>query len=60
MLVTGGRGFLGTHVCAALREAGHETAPPGRTDGELGETGRIEELLDQLTNPPAGPAREAA
>jgi nucleoside-diphosphate-sugar epimerase len=33
VLVTGGRGFLGTHVCAALRDAGHGTAPPGRADG---------------------------
>jgi nucleoside-diphosphate-sugar epimerase len=46
VLVTGGRGFLGTHVCAALREAGHETVALGRVDGDLAEPGTIERLLD--------------
>jgi dTDP-glucose 4,6-dehydratase len=45
VLVTGGRGFLGTHVCAALREAGHEPVPLGRTDGELAQPGTIDGLL---------------
>jgi len=47
VLVTGGRGFLGTHVCAALREAGHEPVPLCRTDGDLAEHGTIERLLDE-------------
>jgi len=44
--VTGGRGFLGSHVCAVLREAGHEPLPLGRADGDLAEPGTIERLLD--------------
>lgn len=47
VLVTGGRGFLGTHVCAALRGAGHEPVPLGRADGDLAEQGTIERLLDE-------------
>lgn len=47
VLVTGGRGFLGTHVCAALRVAGHEPVPLGRADGDLAEQGTIERLLDE-------------
>lgn len=46
MVVTGGRGFLGTHVCSALREAGHEPVPLGRAEGDLSEPGTIERLLD--------------
>ena len=45
MLVTGGRGFLGGHVCAALREAGHEPVALGRADGDLAEPGVAERLL---------------
>ena len=47
LLVTGGRGFLGTHVCAALREAGHEPVPLGRTDGDLADPGTMERVLDE-------------
>ena len=47
VLVTGGRGFLGTHVCAALREAGHEPVPLGKADGDLVEPGTIERLLGE-------------
>jgi dTDP-glucose 4,6-dehydratase len=47
VLVTGGRGFLGTHVCAALQEAGHEPVPLGRADGDLAEQGTIERLLGE-------------
>jgi|SRR5579884_2883396 len=46
VLVTGGRGFLGTHVCEALLAAGHEPLPLGRADGDLAEAGTIERLLD--------------
>jgi nucleoside-diphosphate-sugar epimerase len=47
VLVTGGRGFLGGHVCAALTAAGHDAIPLGRADGDLAETGVIERLLDE-------------
>jgi nucleoside-diphosphate-sugar epimerase len=47
VVVTGGRGFLGTHVHAALRESGHEPIPLGRIDGDLAEPGTIERLLDE-------------
>src|SRR5579875_1028397 len=46
VLVTGGRGFLGAHVCEALRAAGHEPTPLGRADGDLAEPGTIERLLE--------------
>jgi nucleoside-diphosphate-sugar epimerase len=46
VLVTGGRGFLGGHVCDALRAAGHEPIPLGRADGDLAEPRTIERLLD--------------
>jgi dTDP-glucose 4,6-dehydratase len=46
VVVTGGRGFLGTHICTALRDAGHEAVALGRVDGDLAEPGAIERLLD--------------
>jgi dTDP-glucose 4,6-dehydratase len=46
-LVTGGRGFLGTHVCAALREAEHESVPLGQNDGDLAEPGTFSRLLGE-------------
>ena len=46
VLVTGGRGFLGTHVCAALLDAGHEPLALGRADGDLAEPGVAERLVD--------------
>lgn len=46
-MVTGGRGFLGSHVCEALAAAGHDAIPLGRADGDLVETGTIERLLDE-------------
>lgn len=46
VLVTGGRGFLGGHVCEALRVAGHDPVATGRADGDLAEAGTIERLLD--------------
>jgi dTDP-glucose 4,6-dehydratase len=46
VLVTGGRGFIGAHVCDALRAAGHETVALGRADGDLAEPGVFERLLD--------------
>ena len=47
VLVTGGRGFLGTHVCDALRAAGHDAIPLGRADGDLAEPGVAGLLLDE-------------
>ena len=47
VVVTGGRGFLGTHVCTALREAGHEPLPLGRADGDLADHGTFERLLGE-------------
>jgi nucleoside-diphosphate-sugar epimerase len=47
VLVTGGRGFLGGHVCEALAAAGHEAIPLGRSDGDLAEPRVIERLLDE-------------
>ena len=38
---------MGTHVCAALRETGHEEVPLGRADGDLAEPGTIERLLSE-------------
>lgn len=45
MLVTGGRGFLGSHVCDALRAEGHEAVALGRADGDLAEPGVAERLV---------------
>jgi len=47
VLVTGGRGFLGGHVCGALRDAGHEPIALGRADGDLAEPGVAERLLGE-------------
>jgi len=46
VLVTGGRGFIGSHVCDALRAAGHEAVPLGRADGDLAEEGVAERLVE--------------
>jgi dTDP-glucose 4,6-dehydratase len=46
VLVTGGRGFLGMHVCEALRDAGHAPIALGRADGDLAEPGVAARLLD--------------
>jgi dTDP-glucose 4,6-dehydratase len=47
VLVTGGRGFLGMHVCEALANAGHDAIALGRVDGDLAEPGTFERLLDE-------------
>jgi dTDP-glucose 4,6-dehydratase len=49
VLVTGGRGFLGGHLCEALTAAGHDAIPLGRADGDLSQAGVIERLLDEHT-----------
>jgi len=47
VLVTGGRGFLGVHVCEALRAAGHDVTALGRTDGDLAEPDVAERLVEE-------------
>jgi nucleoside-diphosphate-sugar epimerase len=47
VLVTGGRGFIGSHVVTALRESGHEAVALGRTDGDLAGPGVAARLLDR-------------
>jgi nucleoside-diphosphate-sugar epimerase len=47
VLVTGGRGFLKTHVCAALREVGHDPVALGRADGDLAREETIDRLLGE-------------
>jgi nucleoside-diphosphate-sugar epimerase len=45
VLVTGGRGFLGTYVCKALSADGHEAVPLGRADGDLAQPGVAARLV---------------
>jgi dTDP-glucose 4,6-dehydratase len=49
VLVTGGRGFLGSQLVDALRDAGHEAVALGRRDGDLAVEGVAERLLDEHT-----------
>ena len=46
VLVTGGRGFIGAHVCDALRADEHEVIALGRADGDLAEPGVFERLIE--------------
>lgn len=48
VLVTGGRGFIGAHVCQALQAEGHDVAGVGRADGDLSERGVAEGLVERL------------
>ncbi|MSQ03953.1 MAG: NAD-dependent epimerase/dehydratase family protein [Myxococcales bacterium] len=45
VLVTGGHGFLGKHVTAALVEAGAVAIPVGRADAQLGDPGQVARLF---------------
>src|SRR5262249_19253238 len=47
ILVPGGTGFLGTHVCAELRTAGAAVIALGRADGDLRHRAVIDATLDQ-------------
>jgi nucleoside-diphosphate-sugar epimerase len=47
VLVTGGRGFIGSHVAAALSAAGHEAVALGRADGDLAEPGVADRLVGE-------------
>ena len=57
VLVTGGRGFIGAHVCDALRDAGHEAVALGRVDGDLAEAGVAERLLAEHGPTPSSISR---
>jgi dTDP-glucose 4,6-dehydratase len=45
ILVTGGRGFIGAHLCTELAERGQDVHPVGRREGDLAEAGVAERLL---------------
>lgn len=47
VVVTGGTGFLGSHVCRELTAAGADTVALGRADGDLGSRATIDRLLDE-------------
>ena len=47
VLVTGGRGFIGAHVCEALRADGQEVVALGRADGDLAEPGVADALVER-------------
>jgi dTDP-glucose 4,6-dehydratase len=47
VLVTGGRGFIGAHVCDALQALDHEAVALGRVDGDLAEDGVAERLIGE-------------
>jgi nucleoside-diphosphate-sugar epimerase len=45
ILVTGGRGFIGAHLCTELAGRGHDAHPVGRPEGDLAEPEVAERLL---------------
>lgn len=47
ILVTGGHGFIGAHLCSELARRGHDVHPVGRGEGDLAEAGIAERLLEQ-------------
>jgi len=47
VLVTGGRGFVGSHLVEELTRRGHDVGAVGRADGDLAETGVAERLLTE-------------
>jgi nucleoside-diphosphate-sugar epimerase len=47
VVVTGGRGFIGAHVCDELRAREHEAIALGRADGDLAEPGVAERLIGE-------------
>lgn len=48
VLVTGARGFLGGHLCAALAEVGAAPLPVGRADADLRDPAAVEALFTRL------------
>lgn len=46
VMVTGGRGFLGRSVCAALRASGARVVALGRADGDLTEQADVRRLFE--------------
>lgn len=54
VLVTGGTGFFGSHICEALRGAGHETASLGSRDIDIRKPfvlPRVDMLIHAAANP---------
>lgn len=47
VLITGGTGFIGSHLAEELRARGHEVVACGRKDGDLSEGDVAERLLEQ-------------
>jgi nucleoside-diphosphate-sugar epimerase len=47
VLITGGTGFIGSHLTDELRRRGHEVVACGRGDGDLVETGVAVRLLER-------------
>jgi GDP-L-fucose synthase len=47
ILVTGGRGFLGSHLVRRLRHEGHEPAVPSRLECDLTDPRETEQLFEQ-------------
>ncbi len=46
VLVTGGKGFIGTHLGAELVRRGHDVHASGRADGDLADEGVAERLVE--------------
>jgi nucleoside-diphosphate-sugar epimerase len=53
ILITGGTGFLGSHIGASLLSEGYEVVWLARSDGRLGAAERVERLLDWFGVEPA-------
>jgi len=47
VLITGGRGFVGSHLAEELRGRGHAVTACGRRDGDLTRAGVTEQLLER-------------
>lgn len=61
VLVTGGTGFFGSHICDALRSAGHETASLGSRDIDIKKPfalPRVDMLIHAAANPKVFLARK--
>ena len=49
ILVTGGKGFIGSRVCELLHEAGAQAAAVGRAEGDLTDAAATERLFEKTT-----------
>ena len=52
VLVTGGHGFLGKHVCAALSAAGAVPLAVGRAHADLADVSAVHRMFERLDDPP--------